>query len=431
MVKKQAVSGAGRVCRSGAHPVVGAGAAGRAWSWRRDFDRSDGLICREKACGAEPRTFDDEITGLPNRRSVVAYLHRALQSRAPDERVTFAFVDLDGFKEVNDVHGHSAGDALLAAVGARIKAALPEPALIGRFGGDEFAIVMVGGDAALAARTAQVAIDAVSRAVLADGQVVELGASGGLASAPTDGTSADELIRRAGLALRPAMKRGRGRTVAFEPAMEAEREDRRFLGRSCGAPSRRGRLTLHYQPIVGGGRHAHVRRRGAAALDPPDARADSRRTCSCRWRKQTGLMEAARRIRPAQGAHRRACAGRTCTSPSTSRRCRCASRGFIDLVAGVMAETGDRARARRARSDRGRADRRSRGGAEAARCAARLGVRIALDDFGVGYSSLSYLQRFPFDKLKIDKEFVGPLGRTANGGGDHPVDRRARARRSA
>ena len=109
MVKKQAVSGAGRVCRSGdtrslelARPGAPGHGAGTS------IDRN-GLICREKACGAEPRTFDDEITGLPNRRSVVAYLHRALQSRAPDERVTFAFVDLDGFKEVNDVHGHSAG----------------------------------------------------------------------------------------------------------------------------------------------------------------------------------------------------------------------------------------------------------------------------------------------------------------------------------
>jgi diguanylate cyclase (GGDEF)-like protein len=408
VVKKKAVSGAGRVCRSDdtrSLELPRAGEPGRGPVISID---QDALMHRRAA-----HACDDETTGLPNRRSVVTCLERALQSRAGDERVTFAFVDLDGFKEVNDVHGHSAGDALLAAVGARIRAALPEPALVGRFGGDEFAIVMVGGNAGVAARQAQVAVDAVSAPFWLDGQLVELGASSGLASAPTDGTSADALIRRAGLALRPAMKLGRGRTVAFEPAMELEREDRHFLRQELRRAIEEGALALHYQPIVAadGTRMSGVEAllrwshptRGPIAPDVfvPVA-------------EESGLME-----RLGEFVLRKALIDArrwpnlyvaVNVSPVQMRKAE-----FIDLVAGVMAETAIAPERVMLEVTEGVLIDNPDEAQKRLDALRSLGVRIALDDFGVGYSSLSYLQRFPFDKLKIDKGFVNPLGQTANG----------------
>ena len=246
-----------------------------------------------------------------------------------------------------------------------------------------------------------------------NGQQIQVVASVGLSRAPRDGCRRDELVLRADLALRAAKKLGRGGAVVFEPAMEAELEERRFLKQELRRALDDGALHLHYQPIVAGD---GTRICGVEALlrwthptrgpIPPNVFVPVA--------EQTGLMDELgemvlrRALKDALRWPNLYIAVNI--SPVQMRE-----PGFIDLVAGVIGETGipasrvvlevtegvliDDPDQAQKRLDDLRA----------------LGVRVALDDFGVGYSSLSYLQRFPFDKLKIDKQFVAPLGRSANG----------------
>jgi diguanylate cyclase (GGDEF)-like protein len=324
-----------------------------------------------------------------------------------------ALIDLDNFKDVNDAHGDQGGDQLLAAAGARIKAVLPE-ATTGRFGGDEFAVILVSEDANVAARVIKSALDSLARPFWMNGQVVQLDATVGIAHAPAHGTTRDELVRRASLARRGTRKRGGERIRAFTPAMETAIEDRRFIKQELRRALGDGALDLHYQPIVNAdgtricGVEALLRwDHPVRGLVPPNVFVPIA--------EQTGMMEAL-----GEFVLRKALTDAMRwpnlyvsinVSPVEIR-----SRGFVDLITGVMKEV-DIAPARvvievtegvlidepdeaQKRLDQLHA----------------LGVRLALDDFGVGYSSLSYLQRFPFDKLKIDKGFVAPLGRSANGG---------------
>jgi diguanylate cyclase (GGDEF)-like protein len=355
----------------------------------------------------------DAVTGLPNRPSMLAGLDAALAARAADTVVMFALIDLDNFKDVNDAHGHHGGDQLLAAVGQRIRAMLPE-ATTGRFGGDEFAVILSSQDMDGATRAVKAAVDALARPFWMNGQVVQLEATVGIAHAPADGSCGDELVRRAGLARRGTRKRVGERIRTFVPVMETAIEDRRFLKQALRRALGDGALDVHYQPIVNAdgmricGVEALLRwDHPTRGLVPPNVFVPIA--------EQTGMMEAL-----GEFVLRKALTDAMRwpnlyvsinVSPVEIR-----SRGFVDLITGVMQEVDiapsrvvievtegvliDEPDEAQKRLDQLHA----------------LGVRLALDDFGVGYSSLSYLQRFPFDKLKIDKGFVAPLGRSANGG---------------
>lgn len=351
-------------------------------------------------------TTEDALTGLPNQRAMTEILAQALARRAGGE-VAFGIVDLDGFREVNDTLGRDGGDGMFSRIAERLRAALPPGAVCGRYEDDAFAVVMPGEGARL---------DEAVRTALAQpafmNQTWQVGASIGFAQAPGDGRNAQVLAQRAGLALRTAKRRGRGLTVRFEPAIETEHDDRRFLLRELKAAIAAEAFDVHYQPIVaadGSGirgveallRWTHAAR-GAIAPSVFIALAE-----------ENGLM-------PALGAFalRRALADAARwpdlfvavnLSPVQMR-----DRGIVDLVRTIVAEQGiapgrvvlevtegvliDDPQEAKARLDALRG----------------LGVRTALDDFGAGYSSLSYLQQFPFDRLKIDRAFVTALGPSGN-----------------
>jgi diguanylate cyclase (GGDEF)-like protein len=355
---------------------------------------------------------EDMLTGLPNHRKMIAEIERALAIRAPHETVTLALIDLDGLGDVNDAFGHQVGDQLLAEWAARLKDVLPSAATGGRFDGDQFAVVMTALDAETAESALRIAAPALARPFWINEQVVQIGATLGFAHAPRHARSRDELVRRTDLALRAGKRRLRGGVTGFDPAMDVEFEDRRFLEREMKRAIADSALDVHYQPIVTADGTRIV---GAEALlrwthpvrgaIPPVVFVPAA--------EQAGLMAEL-------GAFvlRRALADATRwpelaiainLSPVQVR-----DPGLVDLVADLLAETrvaparvvlevtegvlmDDPAEAK-ARLDALRA----------------LGVRLALDDFGTGYSSLTYLQRFPFDKLKIDRGFVTPLGRAAD-----------------
>lgn len=362
---------------------------------------------------AATMAHEDVLTGLPNHRRMIELIGAAMAARKPDEVLTLGLANLDGFKNINDTLGRRRGDELLAELGNRLRAAFPRHAAVGRFGGDDFAFMVTGWDAVAALRMMQEATMAVAKPYWIDCNV-QISMSAGLSQAPQHGENGDDLIRHADLALQAAKRKGRGSILMFEPVMEADYQERRFIERELRSAMADKTLEVHYQPIVAADgiriagfeallRWKHPER---GMIPPNDFVAVA---------EQTGLMpelgafvlhraltDAARwpdvaiainlspvQVRdPALAALVSDTMARTGISPR---------RVILEITEGVLIENPEEAKRR----------------LEELRA---LGVRLALDDFGTGYSSLSYLQRFPFDKLKIDKSFVDPLGHSPEAG---------------
>jgi diguanylate cyclase (GGDEF)-like protein len=357
--------------------------------------------------------YEDVVTGLANLHQLRAVLDHSLSDRSAGEELGFALIDLGGFDDMKDAVGDGGEDEVLIEIANRLRATMPEGALIARLRGDKFGLVMPGTGEAAALAAAQAARDAISRAIWIN-QVVQVSANVGLVMAPRDGGTREILTRRAELALRTARRRGRGLVVQFSLEMETQFDDRRFIKRELSRALATRSFEVHYQPIVKAEGGAIV---GVEAL--------------LRWNHPSrGFIPPSEFVRVAEEAGlmdqlgefvlRRALsdAGRwpnlyvaVNLSPVQVR-----DRRFVDLVSDVLAETAinpsrvvlevtegiliDDPLTAKARLEDLRA----------------LGVSLALDDFGSGYSSLGYLQQLPFDKLKIDRGFVAALDRSANTG---------------
>ncbi|HMR32610.1 MAG TPA: EAL domain-containing protein [Geminicoccus sp.] len=349
----------------------------------------------------------DGLTGLPNRLLFRDRLGQALAAaRRAGEVVAVLGLDLDRFKEINDLHGHAAGDELLVQVSMRLGAELRQGDTLARLGGDEFAVIQPGlSHADAAPALAQRLIDTIADPFRLMGQQVQIGVSIGIAVYPGDGQDAETLLRNADLALYRAKADGRGMLCSFEPEMDARLQARRQLERELREALARGELMLHFQPLADTGdgavtafealvRWPHPVR----GLIPPaefiPLAEDSGLILGLgEWVLRTACREAAAwpsplriavNLSPAQFAHG--------DLPGLVQRVLHetglpAQRLELEITEGVLIKDNDRVLAilRRLKA---------------------IGVRIAMDDFGTGYSSLSYLQRFPFDKLKIDQSFV-------------------------
>ena len=352
----------------------------------------------------------DPLTGLPNRRFFNEKLDEALRCQDPQEcRAAVLMLDLDGFKAVNDVHGHMVGDRVLVEFAERIGKACRN-ALVARVGGDEFAIVLphihsLDEPAAVARRISL----AVAEPFTIAGAETALGVGIGIAVAPNDGTKADDLVRRADLALYRAKAEGRSATRFFEPAMDAHVERRRVIERELRSAIAGNQVEMHYQPLVNLSGDRIIGFEALARWQSPTLGAvtpnvfiaiaeesglihrlsDQLLRVACReaknWPEQLTL---AFNISPVQlrdatlGLRILGILGETGLPP---RR--------LELEITESAIVGDGPLARRM-IDELRA----------------AGVRIALDDFGTGYATMSQLLSFRFDKIKIDRSFVERLG---------------------
>jgi diguanylate cyclase (GGDEF)-like protein len=376
------------------------------WQVRRavgDLGRSEQL--------AWTLAHEDMLTGLPSHRKMIELLDAALAGRTQGEVVTLTFFDLDGLKDVNDAHGHRTGDELLKAIAGRLKDILPPRAFCGRFDGDEFAMVMTGPDMESAGATIAALVGALSRPFWIDDQAVQVGVTAGLAHASHGAQARDELMRRADLALRAAKKKQRGGVVHFQPAMDVEFDDRRFLEKELRRALDDKALEVHYQPIVSAdgarivGAEALLRwthpLRGAI---PPMQFVPVAEQCGLMGRLgefvlRRALADARRwpglyvavNLSPVQVRDPGLV---ELVSETLARNDIRPARLVLEVTEGVLIDNPDDAKAK----------------LDALKA---LGIRLALDDFGTGYSSLTYLQRFSFDKLKIDRGFVAPLGRDA------------------
>jgi diguanylate cyclase (GGDEF)-like protein len=351
--------------------------------------------------------FTDTITGLPNRARFNDLLaHHAAALRQRDQGFAVLMLDLDRFKFVNDTHGHGMGDELLRKVAARLQAAIGERDIVARLGGDEFAILLL--DTVGVGRAQSVAADiveAINRAFLLDGQLVQIGISVGVAMAPSDGTQPEDLLRNADFALYRAKAEGKATFRMFEPVLAERMQARSRMEADMRRALKAGEFELHYQPLVDAGTGEVT---AAEAL--------------VRWRHpQHGLISPAEFIPLAEETGLimqlgswvlgTACA-QAATWPNPIRVAVNLSPVQVrdDRLPGIVADAlqatglaGDRLELEI--TEGVMLDDEERTLLMLTKLKG-LGVSLAMDDFGTGYSSLSYLRRFPFSKIKIDRSFI-------------------------
>jgi diguanylate cyclase (GGDEF)-like protein/PAS domain S-box-containing protein len=352
---------------------------------------------------------NDSLTGLPNRATFVEHLAATLDGASKcGEPFAILCLDLDRFKEANDVYGHLIGDGLLRAAANRLQTAAAGT-FLARVGGDEFTLIVTNGPQPETA-------EALGRRLLAafqesfdvDGHRMQIGLSIGGAVYPTDGADAKTLIANADAALYQAKTEVRGAVRLFEPELGARLRERRDLQIDLKAAIDRGDLFLHYQPQkktksnVSVGFEALARwqcqKRG---MVPPDkfipVAEDSNLIIPLgEWILREACREAASWPRPLKISAN--------ISPVQFHH-----GDLARLVHSILLETGlSPGRLELEITEGVLIDDFSRA-VSILRKLKSLGVQIALDDFGSGYSSLSYLHAFPFGKIKIDRTFVGDL----------------------
>ncbi|MPQ98517.1 EAL domain-containing protein [Modestobacter sp. I12A-02628] len=399
-------------------------------SARRSAEERAAQIAEAEA-GLQALVHRDSLTGLLNRPG----LRRALNTRltapggtGPDDAVpTVLFIDLDGFKTVNDDLGHAVGDQLLQVLGARLTAAARAGAAVARFAGDEF-VVLDDLPPSAAPAVAERLLAALAEPVeLAGVEVVptaSIGIAAALPGAPDEaGATAELLLRRADTAMYRAKAQGRGRWAAHQPGDSDPATDRLTLLEQLRVALRDGELRVHYQPRVHAatGRTAGVEalvrwQHPTRGLLPPSAFIDAAEDSGLirelgAWVLQEAVEQVVRWDRAggdAAGLH---------VSVNLSAR-QLAETGLADRVAGVLARAGLPA----ARLVLEITETALMSSPELAlRTLEQLGavgVDLAVDDFGTGYSSFTYLKQFPVDELKIDRSFVAGL---TTGVGDRAI----------
>lgn len=358
---------------------------------------------------------EDALTGLPNQRVVIQSLDHALaaQGRGACSHIAFALIDLDGFREINETLGRAGGEQAILAIAARLKSALPDAAVLGRFEGDEFAAVAGGSDAGLADMLAAALRAAFTEPIEAT-QALHISAAVGVAQAPEDGATSEDLMRRAALALRAAKRDGGGAARRFVPQIETDQSERRFLLRELRTAVASQNFAVHYQTIVAAAGGGALGVEALLRWTHPE-RGDIPPSAFIPLAERHGLMNELGEfvLRRALGDAARwpGLFVAVNLSPVQIREPH-----FVDLVRRIVTEAGiDPSRVVLELTEGVLIDNPDE--TQTTLNALRgLGVSLALDDFGTGYSSLSYLQKFPFQRLKIDRAFVASLGATGNAG---------------
>lgn len=351
----------------------------------------------------------DTLTDLPNRVLFQKRLSEGLDRVKRGEMIAVHCLDLDHFKNVNDTLGHPSGDKLLTIVSERLKREVREVDTIARLGGDEFAIVQSLMEAPQDATSlANRIVDTLNEPFELDGNQVIIGVSIGIALAPNDGQSVEELMKNADLALYRVKSEGRGAYCFFEQTMDDKMQERRLLELDLRKALDCDEFELHYQPLVNL-QTSHVC--GFEAL--------------VRWQHpERGLVSPGEFIPMLEEIGLVATLGswvlqRACTDAShwpehikiaVNLSALQFKDGFLaQNVEDVLKATGLPAHRLELEVTESMLIENTEATVEILHQLRSLGVRISMDDFGTGYSSLSYLQSFPFDKIKIDRSFIKDL----------------------
>ena len=361
----------------------------------------------------------DPLTGLPNRTLMEDRLHQAMAwAQRHDQGVAFVLLDLDDFKRINDSLGHSAGDALLKEVAMRLKGCLREGDTVIRLGGDEFVLILP--------LTGEQDVTEIPKRILRilappftlEGQDLFIGTSIGISLFPHDGADIEVLLREADAAMYGAKWQGKNRYQFYAEAMNAEARERLTLETELYRAVEQGQFVLYYQPRVN---LASGRLTGAEAL--------------LRWQhprlglvapaqfipltEQLGLIseigawvlaEACHQVRAWQeGGH----ADLKISVNLSAQQFQ--DRNLVQVVTGIITETGLQSDRLALEITENMLVKDVEEAIQQMHELKRLeGLQIAIDDFGIGYSSLSYLKRFPVDVLKIDKSFVDDIDKVGD-----------------
>jgi diguanylate cyclase (GGDEF)-like protein/excisionase family DNA binding protein len=394
----------------------------------RDFDNDDlelvKLFTNHVAIAIENASIHDRLTEaaltdpltrLPNRRLFADRINHALAAGTRDSKgVGVLFLDLDGFKLVNDSLGHAAGDEVLAAIGMRLRACIRAGDTVARLGGDEFGILIENlGSEAEALKTGERVFAALSEPLSVPNRSVSVRASIGVATAQGgDGETATDLLRNADTAMYQAKAR-HSRLELFQPAMHAQQLAKLELEDELREAMKRGDFYLAYQPIVAletgvivGAetllRWDHPRR----PVDPDEFIVLAEETGDIVELGRWTLAEACREARSWQLRFDQPEFG---ISVNTSAR-QLGEPKFVDEVENVLAKVGLAPQCLTLEITESVLLTDETSAIATLRRLRSAGVHIAIDDFGTGYSSLSYLNRLPVDELKIDRSFVHVLG---------------------
>jgi diguanylate cyclase (GGDEF)-like protein/PAS domain S-box-containing protein len=348
----------------------------------------------------------DTLTGLHNRHEFMTVLAEKLSSGAA---CTLLMMDLDGFKDINDTHGHLVGDSLLQAVGVRLPYLLGEKTVIGRLGGDEFAVLFPdSGDTLIAQKEATRILDAFRKPFSLGGLELELGASIGIALAPAHGREAEELLASADFALYRAKAAGGRAYRFFETSMRSESQAKRDMRDRLRRALQRNELEMYYQPQVDLSTRNVVGFEALIRWNHPDlglllpgaflpALEQSSLASDIGWwtieeacqmtadlNRQDGRYRIAVNLFPQQFRSPHLCDR---VSDALERHNAAPECLELEITEEVALNDADAS-------------------VQALKAIRDIGVGVAFDDFGTGFASLSSLQRYPLTTLKIDRGFI-------------------------
>ena len=366
------------------------------------------------------QAFHDPLSALPNRALFMDRLEHALtRANRRGSKVAVLFMDLDNFKVINDSLGHKAGDQLLKAVAKRLEVNLRPEDTAARLGGDEFTILVedvtnVGDVAQMAERIAEI----LQPPYILEEQEVFVTVSIGIALNISTQEQPEDLLRHADLAMYRAKHRGKARYEMFEPSMDAKAVERLMLETTLRRALIRQQFKVYYQPIV------TLENNEVAGVE-----------ALVRWEHpQRGLLlpeeflsiaeEMGLIVRIGQWVLREACKQardwqeRYPSTPPLTISVNLSTREFFhpEMVAEVLGESEiDPATLQLEITEGAMSSNGTYSADRTLRNLKHIGVKLAIDDFGLGYSSLSYLKRFPVDFLKIDRSFIAGLGQDTEG----------------
>jgi diguanylate cyclase (GGDEF)-like protein len=370
---------------------------------------------REATDNYQHLALHDPLTGLPNRHHLAKRLDETL-AKNPDDtsRIALLALDLDRFKDVNDVHGHAAGDAVLRGIATRVSAALGPNEFFARVGGDEFVAIksdiFARGEALKFSRRLR---ELILESVQWEGQNLAVGCSIGIALFPEHGQSGDVLSSKADLAMYRAKSLGQSKICAYEPAMDEASRSRAALAIDLRRAIDQGEFELYYQEQ----NDTHSRQTvGFEALlrwnHPARGRVSPADFIPIA--EETGLI-----IELGDWVLRTACADAMGWSKPYKVAVNVApmqlSHGELPKrVAQILKESGLPAERLEIEITESGIIADQQHALQVVLALKAIGVTIAMDDFGTGYSSLSTLQNFPFDKIKIDRSFIQNVNSSAH-----------------
>ena len=379
----------------------------------------DVSAARAMALQMSHSALHDFLTGLPNRLFLSDRISQAI-ALAPRHmnKVAVLFLDLDGFKHINDSLGHPTGDKLLQSIAKRLGECVRGADTISRQGGDEFVVLLSEvAQSEHAAITARRMLNAVARPHSIDHHDLHITTSIGVSVYPEDGLDAETLIKNADTAMYHAKENGRQSYQFFTPAMNVRAVERQSIEESLRRALERGEFSLHYQPKINLGTGAIT---GAEAL--------------IRWTHPVrGSVSPAQFIPIAEDCGliipigkwvlREACkqarlwldAGLPAATMAVNiSAIEIQDQNFLEGVFAILKETGLDPRSLELELTESVLMKRAEATETILKSLAALGVQLAIDDFGTGYSSLSYLRKFPIDALKIDQSFVRQISTAGN-----------------